>query len=139
MAGASEFEMAITMNNLPLEEIPVEITEAARKLEMFFANKGAKHWQLMGVRSRDNDTSVDLPFDLHFSTRLLVLKFAEALAEKLAAAEKKYGYSHGWMDDDWEYECRKKLREHLDKGDPRDVANYCAFMWHHGWSTKAPQ
>ncbi|HEH6364040.1 TPA: hypothetical protein SHS77_005889, partial [Raoultella planticola] len=22
------------------------------------------------------------------------------------------------------------------KGDPRDVAAYCAFMWWHGWSTK---
>lgn len=29
----------------------------------------------------------------------------------------------------------KGLAEHVAKGDPRDVAAYCAFAWHHGWST----
>lgn len=48
----------------------------------------------------------------------------------------KYGYSAGWLRDDWEDECSQKLYEHLEKGDPRDVANFCTFMWHHGWATK---
>lgn len=73
--------------------------------------------------------------DLHPNTALLVKNFAKALAEKLRAAEIKYGYNHGWSRMDWENECRHKLYEHLAKGDPRDVANYCAFMWTHGWST----
>src|SRR5690606_15339082 len=51
------------------------------------------------------------------------------------AAEKKYGYSDGWASPDWMDECRAKLIEHLGKGDPRDVAAYCAFLWHHGEST----
>ena len=75
------------------------------------------------------------PEGLHPATTDLVQRFAAALAEKLRAAEVKYGYSDFWKDDDWQDECRAKLLHHLAKGDPRDVANYCAFMWHHGWST----
>jgi hypothetical protein len=77
------------------------------------------------------------PCDLHPATADLVRRFSVALAEKLAAAEKKYGYSDGWCDPDWMDECRAKLLEHVSKGDPRDVAAYCAFLWHHGESTTA--
>ncbi len=28
----------------------------------------------------------------------------------------------------------RSIRQHLAKGDPRDVAAYCAFAWYHGWS-----
>jgi hypothetical protein len=28
---------------------------------------------------------------------------------------------------------------HIEKGDPRDVAAYCAFLWHHNESTAAPR
>lgn len=78
---------------------------------------------------------IDLPDDLNPDTKLLIASFAEALGEKLHAAEKKYGYSNGWKQDDWMRECRAKLREHMEKGDPRDVAAYCAFLWHHGEAT----
>ena len=77
----------------------------------------------------------DAPNGLHPQTADLVARFAQALAEKLHKAEKKYGYSNGWLDDDWQRECANKLVEHVQKGDPRDVAAYCAFMWHHGWRT----
>lgn len=73
--------------------------------------------------------------DLHPDTARLVTDFAQALADKLLAAEMKYGYSNGWMNWDWMDECRDKLREHLAKGDPRDVAAYCAFLWFHGEPT----
>jgi hypothetical protein len=76
-----------------------------------------------------------LPPDLHPNTANLVARFATSLAAKLAAAEKKYGYSNGWVDPNWMDECRQKLAEHVAKGDPRDVAAYCAFLWHHGEST----
>lgn len=69
------------------------------------------------------------------STPALVGRFAHALAAKLSAAEKKYGYTDGWMRNDWMDECRRKLAEHVGKGDPLDVAAYCAFLWHHGEST----
>lgn len=67
----------------------------------------------------------------------LVLRFSDALRQKLAAAEKKYGYSDGWMDPSWMDKCRAELLEHVAKGDPRDVAAYCAFLWHHGERTSS--
>lgn len=78
---------------------------------------------------------VHMPKGLHPDTADLVARFAEALAAKLHKAERKYGYSNLWNQDDWENDCAEKLLEHVAKGDPRDVAAYCAFMWHHGWET----
>lgn len=72
---------------------------------------------------------------LHPMTINLVVRFARALAAKLAEAEVKYGYSDGWRSPDWMDECRANLIGHIAKGDPRDVAAYCAFLWHHGEST----
>jgi hypothetical protein len=79
-----------------------------------------------------------VPARLHPNTVNLVARFAGALAVKLAAAERKYGHSDGWASPDWMEECRQKLAEHIAKGDPRDVAAYCAFLWHHGESTTGP-
>ena len=78
-----------------------------------------------------------IPDSLHGDTQSLVVRFAEALAAKLHKAELKYGYSGDWQKREWidSGECREKLRHHIDKGDPRDVAAYCAFLWHHGAST----
>ena len=76
---------------------------------------------------------------LHPATSKLVLDFAKSLAEKLCAAEKKHGYSDGWAipdAEDWPTPlCCEKLAEHLRKGDPLDVAAYCAFLWYHKLST----
>lgn len=74
---------------------------------------------------------------LHPRTADLVDRFCLALKEKLAAAEKKYGYSDGWTSSEWMDECRANLLAHVVKGDPRDVAAYCAFLWHHGERTSA--
>jgi light-regulated signal transduction histidine kinase (bacteriophytochrome) len=65
----------------------------------------------------------------------LVARFSKALLEKLRAAEAKYCYKNDWLRSDWEAECQRHLAEHLAKGDPRDVAAYAAFCWHHGWPT----
>jgi hypothetical protein len=73
---------------------------------------------------------------LHPDTVRLIEKFSSALHEKLEKAQDKYGYSNGWMDDSWRHECQRHLKEHIEKGDPLDVAAYCAFLWFHGWSTK---
>jgi hypothetical protein len=64
----------------------------------------------------------------------LINHFAAALREKLTAAEQKYGYDDAWLNGDWRDDLVRKLQEHVQKGDPRDVAAYCAFAWHHGWS-----
>lgn len=77
-------------------------------------------------------------YQLHPKTAALVRRFMSALASKLSAAEVKYGYSDAWVDPAWEDECRRQLHHHAAKGDPRDVAAYAAFCWHHGWSTASP-
>ena len=64
----------------------------------------------------------------------LVDRFAVALKEKLRAAAAKYGHDDAWVRDDWRADLVRQLGEHVQKGDPRDVAAYCAFAWHHGWS-----
>ncbi|MCA8461309.1 hypothetical protein LGN14_16075 [Burkholderia multivorans] len=76
-----------------------------------------------------------IPDELHPDTAKLVRRFARALANKLLAAQRKYGYSDNWMRDGWADECRAELMRHIQKGDPRDVAAYCAFLWHHNEST----
>ena len=89
----------------------------------------------LGRAARIASEARTVRYALHPRTADLVDRFAAALKEKLAAAERKYGYSVGWANDDWQQECAAKLLDHAAKGDPRDVAAYCAFMWHHGWST----
>ena len=68
-------------------------------------------------------------------TERLVNDFCSALKDKLLAAQIKYHYDDGWRDSNWQQECLKKFKSHIEKGDPRDVAAYCAFMWFHGWTT----
>ncbi|MGF6641862.1 hypothetical protein [Paraburkholderia sp. MM6662-R1] len=76
--------------------------------------------------------------DLHPATASLVDRFSVALAEKLAAAERKYGYSNEWeMTTDFDG-LRTDLMQHVCKGDPLDVAAYCAFLWHAGQATWVP-
>lgn len=72
---------------------------------------------------------------LHPATADLVNRFATALAAKLLRSQQKYGYTDGWSSTDWEHECRMQMMDHIPKGDPLDVAAYCAFLWHHGWPT----
>lgn len=57
-----------------------------------------------------------------------VEEFAVAMAEKMAEARAK-GRS-GWQDCD-PAQLSQMLREHVEKGDPRDVANFCMMLWHH--------
>ncbi|WP_240804924.1 hypothetical protein [Cupriavidus oxalaticus] len=51
--------------------------------------------------------------------------FAKAMKEKLAQARAK-GRA-GWQTCS-KYELSNMLREHVEKGDPRDVANFCMFL-----------
>lgn len=78
---------------------------------------------------------IAIPRDLHPATASLVCDFAEALAQKLRADEIKHGFTNEWAKDLWEDQCRNDLFRHLLKGDPREVAAYCAFMWKRGWRT----
>lgn len=64
----------------------------------------------------------------------LVDRFAAALGQKLLAAELIHGWDEAWSKPDWHHVLTGELLKHVGKGDPRDVAAYCAFAWHHGWS-----
>lgn len=85
-------------------------------------------------------TNTDKATERHTFDHLasLVQRFSNAILLKLRAAEEKYGYNNGWLKDDWASDLRRQLLDHIDKGDPRDVAAYCAFAWHHGWSVSSP-
>lgn len=74
--------------------------------------------------------SVVVPSDLHRDTVNLVWQFSSVMANKLRKSEINYGYSNKWKDKGWADECRSQLQCHIDKGDPVDVANYCAFLWY---------
>lgn len=76
-----------------------------------------------------------VPAYLHPETRNLVVAFAEALATKLREAERKHRFLDNWRRHGWRADCLADFQEHISKGDPIDVAAYCAFMWHHGWGT----
>lgn len=82
---------------------------------------------------------IKLPAELHPETRRMVCAFAEAMAAKLRQAEIRYGYEDHWRTDEWEHQCRKDLINHLNKGDPLDVAIYAAFMHARGWRTVTPE
>lgn len=68
----------------------------------------------------------------------LVRDFASALRFKLEKAEEKYDWAGAWRKNDWAPALRRKLREHVEKGDPLDAAAYCAFAKWHGWSLAQP-
>ncbi|WP_255519691.1 hypothetical protein [Cupriavidus sp. IK-TO18] len=53
-------------------------------------------------------------------------RFAIELKKKLAKARDKG--RGGWQTCP-SADLSRMLREHVDKGDPRDVANFCAFLW----------
>lgn len=76
-----------------------------------------------------------MPAELHPDTQKLVTEFCTALAEKLYKAQLKYGYDADWKQDGWHTQCLAHFHQHIAKGDPRDVAAYCAFMWYHGWKS----
>ncbi|HGD7252457.1 TPA: ead/Ea22-like family protein [Klebsiella quasipneumoniae] len=80
-----------------------------------------------------------MPLGLHPDTQKLVADFCTAIADKLYKAQLKYGYDTDWKQDGWPSQCQAHFHQHIAKGDPRDVAAYCAFMWWHGWSTKPPE
>lgn len=77
---------------------------------------------------------IRVPRALHLQTAVLVCTFADALAQKLYDSQVKYGFEHAWADPGWQGDLITQLLDHVRKGDPLDVAAYCAFAWSHGWS-----
>jgi hypothetical protein len=71
------------------------------------------------------------PLQIHSDDAALD-RFTLAMRAKLAAARAK-GRS-GWESCPPEV-LNRMLRDHIKKGDPRDVANFCMFLWHRGYPT----
>ncbi|AIO65770.1 hypothetical protein [Burkholderia oklahomensis] len=63
------------------------------------------------------------------SDDIAVDTFARVMKDKLAQARAKG--RGGWEMCD-RRELSRTLHEHIEKGDPRDVANFCMMLWHHG-------
>ena len=93
----------------------------------------------LGKAFPSEEVRIKIPSGLYSATGDLVVGFAEALAEKLHKADLEYGHGDSWIEDDWRRRCQRELIRHIKKGDPRDVAAYCAFMWYHGWPTVFPK
>lgn len=110
--------------------------EAMRGAQLIIDELISLRDQLEAERQRAADAQTLLmPDGLHENTKALVIGFANAMAEKLYKAEQKYGWSDAWMQSDWQDKCLTDFNHHITKGDPLDVANYCAFMHFHGWPT----
>lgn len=77
---------------------------------------------------------LDSPLRLHTDDAALD-RFTLAMRAKLAAAREKG--RGGWETCPPEV-LNRMLHEHLEKGDPRDVANFCMFLWHTGHRTTMP-
>ena len=127
-----------------------DITELAQRVERIISDMKLKHggndtyapvmkWDeflaLVEALEKAQQAPI-MPLGLHPDTQKLVADFCTALAEKLYKAQLKYGYDTDWKQDGWSSQCQAHFHQHIAKGDPRDVAAYCAFMWWHGWSTK---
>ena len=65
---------------------------------------------------------------------MLINDFSAALKDKLLDAQNKHGWSDDWLNIP-DYQLHLDLKQHVEKGDPRDVAIYCAFAWYHGYRT----
>lgn len=103
------------------------------------AAKIAAGLSIMSVNGAEVDgATLAMPADLHPRTADLIRRFAVALGEKLEVAERKYGWDTHWESPAWMDQCREQLVAHVAKGDPRDVAAYCMFLWHHGEHTALP-
>lgn len=63
----------------------------------------------------------------------LVRNFADVMLEKLAAKDGEF--ADRWTVADDVPAIQTALHEHMEKGDPVDVANYAAFLWYHGATT----
>lgn len=82
--------------------------------------------------------SIPIPKGLHPDSVDLIKALSERITDKMFANQSKYGWTNEWKTRDWEQECRDEMRRHIEKGDPRDVAIYCAFMIYRNWPTSVP-
>jgi hypothetical protein len=137
IVGSDEFfqmvaEAPIVKGDRPIP-IPAGPNDALQKVVEAIVTKFN---EARGYNESFKHDIVLVPSELSPETAELMIGFVTAMLLKLLKSERKYGYSTNWMRTGWMEECRSELRKHVLKGDPLDVAAYCAFLWFHGASTK---
>lgn len=114
-----------------LEELErVEQPEVMEKCRSKQASRSSTTSPVAGVsrgldaldRARRDDLAVDA--------------FAGEMKFKLAKAREKG--RGGWEEEGLNQLLSDQLREHIEKGDPRDVANFACFLWARGESIAPP-
>lgn len=122
------------------ESAEAEVERLTRERDEALLIAREKENQLVAANLDAADLSKKQRYANHYEEQIafLVERFAEALSSKLRKAEEKYQYQGAWRRAGWASEIREALLRHVDKGDPLDVAAYCAFAWHHGWTLAAP-
>lgn len=92
--------------------------------------------KVQGFVVGDKMISFAIPEGLNPQSSFLIAHFAQAMAVKMRKAEIEYGYTDNWQRPNWEEDCRQHFLNNITKGDPTDVAIYCAFMHYHKWRTE---
>lgn len=125
--------LANAEHQLYMKDLAIHNIKASRMAQ--FRKRLAAEAELSAANEKLKNDVLVMPDGLHRDTKALLLVFASAMAVKLHKAEQKYGHSNTWMKNDWRDKCLEDFNLHIRKGDPLDVANYCAFMHYHGWPT----
>lgn len=120
--------------SIPIGDITVRLRVVEDALKTVLAAE-----PIPSRRAQTDQKLAELMKDLRDPIPGLVKDFSEVLLRKLRDAEAKYGYDNLWLRDPNFDGMRRELREHVGKGDPLDVAAYCAFLWYHGQSTKTKE
>ena len=92
----------------------------AKKRELSLDDADVQHWPAMLSAAPVPAQAEQHPDDI------AVDRYASALKQKLGIARTKG--RGGWQTCSNE-DLSRMLREHVEKGDPRDVANFCMFLW----------
>lgn len=110
------------------EPRPLEYTgrETTRVVSHVLAGYGLQPGWVILSFARTASVSANVAQGAQHPDDVAVDRFAAAMKEKLAAARAK-GRS-GWQQES-PVVLSEMLRAHVDKGDPRDVANFCMFLW----------
>lgn len=78
--------------------------------------------------------TLDVPAEMSAESAKMLDAFFEATLEKFVAAQRKHNWEDDWKDAEMRI-LQNEALHHLVKGDPRDVAIYCAICHHHNWPT----
>ncbi|MCW6598624.1 hypothetical protein [Yersinia ruckeri] len=82
--------------------------------------------------------TIEIPDDLHPDSVKLLEGVIPDVAAKMVKAQVKRGLTNEWLHEDWEFECRRQLSQHVNKGDPLDVIIYGMFCQGRGWRCDFP-